>query len=99
MKRGYLVKASRNGEPLDLVLQTSNKGMAIKDGSKIIREFAAPHVEIMQKLGKSRSIFRVDQKPAWWVEVTDNDGTRWPMRCRSKGDAEAIERWAHKHEK
>lgn len=94
MKRGYLVHASRSGEQLDLVLTTSDKGMAIKDGSKIIREFAAPRVEIVKKLGKSGSLFNVDQKPAWWVEVTDNDGTRWPMRCRNHGDAKAIERWA-----
>lgn len=97
MKRGYLVHTAKNGEPLDLVLQTSDKGMRIIDGRTTVHEFAAPLVSVTQKLGKSRSLFRVDQKPAWWVEITDSDGSVWPVRCRSKGDATSIERWAQKH--
>lgn len=97
MKRGYLVHTSKNGKQLDLVLTTSNKGMAIKNGSKTIREFSRPHVEIVQKLGKSGSLFNVEQKPAWWAEITDADGTKWPIRCRNLSDAKAIERWAKEH--
>lgn len=96
MKRRYSVNARKNGKQLNLVLQTSSDAMRIVDGSKIVRSFVNPSVAIIQKLGKSRSLLNVDQKPAWWVEITDSDGTKWPMRCRSKGDAESIERWAQK---
>lgn len=97
MKRGYLVNANRSGVQLNLVLQTSSDGMRIIEGSKVVHEFTSPQVSIIQKLGKSGSLFNVDQKPAWWVEITDSDGTEWPMRCRSKSDAKSIERWAQKH--
>lgn len=97
MKRGYMVHAAKNGKSLSLVLQTSNDGMSIINGREVMREFTNPSVEIVQKLGKSGSLFNVAQKPAWWVEITDSDGTRWPVRCRNLGDAKAIERWAQKH--
>lgn len=97
MKHKYSVYAAKNGDPLNLVLHTSNAGMSIHDGCDIVRKFTDPEVEIIQKLGKSGSLINVDQKPAWWVEITDSDGTKWPVRCRSKGDAKAIERWAQKH--
>ena len=97
MRRGYMVHAAKNGKPLRLVLQTSKDGMRIINGREVMREFTNPSVEIVQKLGKSRSLFSVAKKPAWWVEITDYDGTRWPMRCRNLGDAKAIEKWVQKH--
>ena len=97
MKRGYVIRASRGGKQLVLMLQTSSDGMRIIDGREVVREFAAPEVAIIQKLGKSKSLINVDQKPAWWVEITDSDGTKWPVRCRNLGDAKSIERWAQKH--
>lgn len=98
MRQGYVVHARKDGVDLDyLVLQASKKGMRLIDRLKVMHEFANPEVKVIQKLGKSRSLFRVDQKPAWWVEITDCDGTTWPIRCRSLGDAKAIEGWAKKH--
>lgn len=97
MKRGYMVHASKDGNTLSLVLQTSNGVMSLISGHEVVRDFANPSVEIVQKLGKSGSLFNVNQKPAWWVEITDSDGTKWPVKCRSLGDAKSIERWAQKH--
>lgn len=100
MKRGYMVHASKGAEQLDLILQVSRKGMRIMriKGLKkeLMHEFDNPSVKIVQALGKSGSFFNVDQKPAWWVEVYDSDGSKWPMRCRNLGDAIAIEKWAVK---
>lgn len=100
MRQGYMVRARKNGVDFDhLVLQTSNKGMRLVNRFDVVREFTEPNVEIVMKLGESRSLLRVDQKPAWWIEITDHDGTRWPVMCRNLGDAKAIERWALKHRK
>ncbi|WP_080801217.1 hypothetical protein [Arabiibacter massiliensis] len=66
MKRRYSVRASKGGEPLRLVLRISDDGMSVR-GRGFARKFENPSVRVVRKLGRSRSLFRVDQKPAWWI--------------------------------